>query len=378
MKKEVLKRREMIHIPHTGTLIQGQLWNILIAEAWSEIKDNSTDTHRMTVTTLNQYLPYYTKNYDLFRTAVEALADTKVTFKIIGEKGEGWGFYRLLSEGRFVDGVFEYAFPPSLKEQMRNDDNYYAKISLVIQQKFSSKLSLALYELCFDNRKNNTPRWYTLDEMRHFLDIEGKYKDWRDFRKRISKEAIDEINDVSDITVTYKIKKTGRKITHIQFSATEKKKLLEDLQKVQEEEKPVDYLLSRGLILGITNKKLTDVRKKGYSDRRIEWAFEEIELYEKSYLVKFPDRLFEKIYPLESDWEIKNAKKRAKEWFDMLPEVVRPQMFDQYTAGMEGKSDDKKLAQFYQTLIEVWCGKKDFSEGGKEWWKGATQEEFRI
>ncbi len=61
MKKDVIKRREMIHIPHTGTLIQEQLWNILIAEAWLEIKNDTERVHTMTAETLNQYLPYYTK-----------------------------------------------------------------------------------------------------------------------------------------------------------------------------------------------------------------------------------------------------------------------------------------------------------------------------
>jgi len=56
-----------------------------------------------------------------------------------------------------------------------------------------------------------------IDSLRIFLNLEGKYLDWRDFRKRIIIPAVDEINEKSDITVLYEPLRVGRKITRIKF-----------------------------------------------------------------------------------------------------------------------------------------------------------------
>ena len=79
-----------------------------------------------------------------------------------------------------------------------------------------SNYSIRLFELLrqFEFKQE---RVISLEELRIMLQIEDKYKDFRDLNKRILKPAIDELNQKTHYAITIQTLKTLRRVTHIQF-----------------------------------------------------------------------------------------------------------------------------------------------------------------
>lgn len=78
---------------------------------------------------------------------------------------------------------------------------------------------------------------FDLNKLRLYLECVRKYKDFRDFNKRVLMQAEKEINEKSNIRMSYKKVKTGRSITSILFTFKWKSKanVIDVKTKVQQE-----------------------------------------------------------------------------------------------------------------------------------------------
>ena len=66
----------------------------------------------------------------------------------------------------------------------------------------------------------------SIDKLKAALGIEGKFSEWRDFRRVVLERAVKELAEKSDLHFTYEVTKTNRKITGIKFVFdTDKKKV---------------------------------------------------------------------------------------------------------------------------------------------------------
>lgn len=85
-----------------------------------------------------------------------------------------------------------------------------------------SKYSMRLYELLksWDGFKKYT---YELDELKLCIDAtKDSYKSYGKFRQAVLDPAVEEINKVTDLLISYETKTRGRKVTHIEFSIRKK------------------------------------------------------------------------------------------------------------------------------------------------------------
>ena len=109
---------------------------------------------------------------------------------------------------------------PIIKEPLR-----FARLRVHFLIKLSGKYAVTLYEILegFANRRDGECR-VTIEELRRWLKVpEGTYDDWRDFRKRVLKPAVDQINADplgAGFTVDYEPIRKGRKIGEIVFKLT--------------------------------------------------------------------------------------------------------------------------------------------------------------
>src|SRR5471032_1886502 len=88
----------------------------------------------------------------------------------------------------------------------------------------TSAHGVRIYELLAQHKDIGT-RTLNLVWLREALQLEpGEYKLTADFIKRIIEPAVDQINKHSDITVSYKPKKTGRAITDFVFKIRDKER----------------------------------------------------------------------------------------------------------------------------------------------------------
>lgn len=81
---------------------------------------------------------------------------------------------------------------------------------------FKSQNTWKLYENL--KQRLNMKRWrVSLDELRQFLGLLGKYNRWVDLKKTVIESSLKEINKLSDIEVSYEKEKYGRSISGVVF-----------------------------------------------------------------------------------------------------------------------------------------------------------------
>lgn len=95
--------------------------------------------------------------------------------------------------------------------------NMYVRLNLLALRDLKSKHSIALYEFLQDYIKLGKYSC-TTEDFRLLMGIKaGQYKVFTLMKKRVLDVAVNEINEKTDMTVSYEVERYGRKITHIHF-----------------------------------------------------------------------------------------------------------------------------------------------------------------
>ena len=92
----------------------------------------------------------------------------------------------------------------------------FTKYKLQYVSRFKSTHSIRIYELLVQWLSKGS-REVEVDWLKKTLGVEDKYQRTNNFIGRVIKPSIEDINTHSNISVKYGTRKTGRRITHIQF-----------------------------------------------------------------------------------------------------------------------------------------------------------------
>lgn len=84
--------------------------------------------------------------------------------------------------------------------------------------------SIRLYELLKQYEKLKK-RLFTVDGLKKTLQLEGKYSNFNSFNKRVLEKAKKEINDNTDLKISYEALKDGRSYKYIEFTIDTKQKI---------------------------------------------------------------------------------------------------------------------------------------------------------
>jgi len=248
-KLEINKPSGLVQITNRPiSLLQRKVYNVLIFNAYP---DMDQDIHKLRLKELKNLLSYH--DFETLKKEVLELMKIVVEMNYIGDRDKTvWEAYSLLPYVKAVgDDEIEYSFG-LLKEKFKSPE-FYAKISLIIQKKFKSKYTLALYEFCCDHfiRQKGfgiTP-WIPVEDLKELLGCE-KNTEFKFFKRDILSKSVKEINEKSDLIVTIKFKRRDKSVSSIQFIIYpgEKSKYLKELfcskqPELSDEENP--ELLSR-------------------------------------------------------------------------------------------------------------------------------------
>ena len=215
---EVIKASGCIHISHRLSLVQQQLWNLLLSKAYNDLLVKKE--HVIPVTVIRNYLGN-TRNHKHLKRLLAGL-DVQVYYNILNKDSSKWGFFSLLAYAEIEDGLCRYAFVEEIRSLLYNP-KFYAKVSLIIQKRFRSKYALFLYELCIDYIGIAQTPWITLKDFRSYMGLEkSEYPGFKSLRQHVIEKALLEINNCSDITITADYNRGGRWITDIKFSIVKK------------------------------------------------------------------------------------------------------------------------------------------------------------
>lgn len=105
------------------------------------------------------------------------------------------------------------------------------------------KYTIPLYELLKSWEKvEDHKKIFELVELRQYMDVLNKtYDNFGAFRQKVLEPAVKEINEITDLNVSYKLIKIGRFVTHVKFTILKKKEAaLTKENPVDPDNKPVD------------------------------------------------------------------------------------------------------------------------------------------
>ena len=133
---------------------------------------------------------------------------------------------RWISEKAYIDGAghVQIVFTPEVIKYITRLEVEFTSYQLEKVGHMTSAHAVRIYELLAQQRDIGT-RTLNLAWLRDALQIEaGEYKLTANFINRIIEPSVDQINKHSDITVSYKPKRTGRAITDFVFKIRDKER----------------------------------------------------------------------------------------------------------------------------------------------------------
>jgi hypothetical protein len=283
-KKEVIKHSGAIQIQNRISLLQRRTWNWLLANAFDDLL--AKEWYTVPVVELADALSFNSKRLSYLKNSIRAMVSCTVEWNILGKDGEqGWEITSLLAGARIENGILTYAYNPLIRDKLYNP-RMYAKINLALQNKFNSKHALALWELCVDyldeSRNYGETSWISLADYRKLMGIsQSMYPEFKEFNRRIIKDPIKEINEVTDFYVDADYKRQKRRVIAVKFKVRRIKQLPKPkrknkgMEKVKspEDTQPVGLsqeLINRGIKPKRVATELCENRDEDYIREKIE------------------------------------------------------------------------------------------------------------
>lgn len=158
------------------------------------------------------------KNHNYIRQLAKGLMGKQLEIEY---PNGGWELIQWVSRCKYEPntGVIEFEFSPEMKPYLLKLEEHYRGYPLTQVMQLDSKYSIRLYELLiqweYTNHKSLTIK---VDELRKKMGLlDNEYERFDNFENRVIKTAVTELNNVSNIYVTYDKIKKGRKIDKIKF-----------------------------------------------------------------------------------------------------------------------------------------------------------------
>ncbi|MRI66138.1 replication initiation protein [Gracilibacillus thailandensis] len=128
-------------------------------------------------------------------------------------KQMGWISYVEYNQS---EGSISLSFDPRLKPYLLQLKKEFTSYKLKNVMQLKSSYSIRLYEILKQwqtVKKTEIP----LEKLRKLLGVENKYNEYHNFKKRVLKIAMKEINQNTDITFDFEEIKKGRKVVSLRF-----------------------------------------------------------------------------------------------------------------------------------------------------------------
>lgn len=202
-----------------------------------------------TIKELNSMLPTYNNNeYRQIIEQLDNLSDVKIVINSLGKNKEldEMIITRFIHEIRLSKHketkkkIIKLAISNEIISRFVDVKKYFSKMFLTIQFSMKSKYSKLLYELLKDYEGIKT-KSFKLDVLMDLINVsEESQRVWSTFRPNILQKAINEINEKSDISISYlaikeKLQNERLQVTKIKFTITpQSKEKLEKLGLIEE------------------------------------------------------------------------------------------------------------------------------------------------
>lgn len=269
-----------VHNSSPLSFVQRKAINILLKNADKEIEADIE--HKISIRELMSGIGWKTasKTPDNLKECLNDLVSIKIQWNIFeADKKSKWITSTLLASAAIKDGYVYYSYSLPLRSLLSRP-NVYAKLDLGIQKLFKVKYSMLIWEYIsgeLSSKKTDriTTQWLSYEQILKLTYLEGTAYEKRFslFLERVLEKAIAEINDKSDVAVSYQTKNERGRITHICFQANKKgvKNILIDFVNNETSvENNSSFQLKK---IGIPVRMISEILEK-YTDEQIQNAVE--------------------------------------------------------------------------------------------------------
>ncbi|WP_458368222.1 replication initiation protein RepM [Pseudomonas helleri] len=159
--------------------------------------------------------------YRALKNAVLNLFDRQFSFKEEDRNGKiGTVKSRWVSRIKYIDdsATLEITFAPDVVPLITRLEQHFTSYQIKQVAQLTGKYAIRLYELLIAWREVGKVPQINLAEFRNKIGVEdGEYMRMSDFKIRVLEPSIKQINEHTDITVTYEQHKKGRSIIGFSF-----------------------------------------------------------------------------------------------------------------------------------------------------------------
>ncbi|RLF05685.1 MAG: hypothetical protein DRJ64_05315 [Thermoprotei archaeon] len=313
MKKEVKKQVGVIRVSNPVGLLSRKAWNVLLVNAYDELLNKNE--HSISVKVLSDAIGFNSKDVKTLKNALQKLQTTLVEWDLGDQsKSKGVSFksfasVQMLGAVEIKNNKVIYDFHPKLKQILYNPI-LYQKIGIAQQKVFHTSYGLYLWENCLRYINIGNTGFSTVEEWRKLLGATAKsYSVYKKFKSSVLNPAIKEINNLSNIKIELKTKRTGRKISHIGFSVEEnKQKLISISDGLTDIKNSLEYRKLKEFSIEEI-QAITLIQEYGY-----QYINEKIDLLKEQKKLDSPSGFL--LNAIEKDWKdssLKSKKERQKQ-----------------------------------------------------------------
>lgn len=119
------------------------------------------------------------------------------------------------------EGRVELRFTKDMLPYLTQLSTNFTRYALADVAKMTSAHAIRLYELLCQWRSKGEQEW-PIERLREAFQLGDKYPAIKDFKRRVIEPAVEQINELSPLWVTWDQRKTGRRVSHLVFTFGEK------------------------------------------------------------------------------------------------------------------------------------------------------------
>lgn len=314
-KNLVVKDNALINASYNLELVEQRLILLAIVEARASGKGISPN-NSLTITASSYMNNYHTNRntaYQALKDACNNLFERQFSYIETNAKGNTEVVRsRWVSEIRYIDNEasVRLIFSPTVAPLITLLEKNFTSYELEQVSELNSKYAVRLYEIVIAWRSTSKTPMIAIDELRDRLGVlDDEYQITGDFKKRVLDYALKQINDKTDITITYEQHKNGRKIIGFTFTIKQKQKQVAKTKDSERDPKTVDMFSGFTDIERHTIQKRIDEHIKRLEQKGRLWAIFIAKTLNKKRLVSGGGLMF---WLKRSVKKLKNKPKHAK------------------------------------------------------------------
>lgn len=212
------------------------------------------------------------------RDAQKSAAEINVIELGSDDSKDQWASFPLLGSAAISGGKVMFTIPSDIIKHIK-DPSSYTYLSLRITASFTSTYASNIYEKLLSTLFRGGTDWIEIDEFRAMAGAKNvkTLQDFRNFKRYVITVAVEQINTLTNIFVSYETKSTSgtKRITHIKFKVTHNPNGQLNLQSGYKDQLKELYLILTAEF-GLTQQNLDEIMsdRDKYSDDKIMEAIE--------------------------------------------------------------------------------------------------------